>query len=50
LLDRAWDLRSRLTFYDGLYIALAELLDAELLTRDQRLARAPGLEARVKLF
>jgi predicted nucleic acid-binding protein len=40
LLDRAWQLRHNLSFYDGLYVALAELLDASLLTLDRRLARA----------
>src|SRR5262245_62372925 len=40
LLPRVWELRSNLTAYDALYVALAEALDAPLLTRDQRLARA----------
>lgn len=40
LLDRAWGLRHNLTFYDGVYVALAEQLDAPLLTLDRRLARA----------
>ena len=44
LLDRAWELRDNVTAYDASYIALAELLDAELLTADKRLARgAAGL-------
>ena len=42
LLDRAWGLRSTVRGYDGLYVALAEALDATLLTLDERLARAPG--------
>jgi predicted nucleic acid-binding protein len=45
LLDRAWSLRENVSFYDGLYIALAERLDLPLLTLDARLARAPGLRA-----
>jgi predicted nucleic acid-binding protein len=39
LLRRAWELRNMCTVYDGLYVALAEALDAGLLTRDGRLAR-----------
>lgn len=42
LLARAWELRNNLRAYDALYVALAEALDAPLLTRDQRLAGAPG--------
>ena len=42
LLDRAWQLRHNLTFYDGVYVALAEVLDAPLITLDRRLARAVG--------
>lgn len=40
LAERIWQLRSNLTPYDAAYVALAELLDAELLTSDARLARA----------
>jgi predicted nucleic acid-binding protein len=43
LLPRVWELRSNLTPYDAVYVALAEELDAPLLTTDLRLARAPGL-------
>jgi predicted nucleic acid-binding protein len=49
LVGRAWDLRRTLSAYDALYVALAELLDAPLLTRDVRLARAHGHRARVEL-
>jgi predicted nucleic acid-binding protein len=47
LLRRVWHLRSNLTAYDAVYVALAEVLDCELLTCDARLARAPGVAARV---
>jgi predicted nucleic acid-binding protein len=47
LLGRAWALRENLTFYDALYVALAERLRATLLTLDGRLAAAPGVKARV---
>jgi predicted nucleic acid-binding protein len=38
LLRRAWELRDVCTTYDALYVALAEALDAMLLTRDGPLA------------
>ncbi len=41
LLPRIWQLRANLTAYDAAYVALAETLDATLLTRDRRLAVAP---------
>lgn len=43
LLDGIWALRDNVTAYDAAYVALARLLDATLVTRDKRLARAPGL-------
>ncbi len=49
LLRRCWTLRDNLTVYDALYVALAERLGATLLTRDARLARAPGIEAAVEI-
>jgi predicted nucleic acid-binding protein len=49
LLPRVWELRNNLTAYDAVYVALAEALDAPLLTRDQRLAGAAGHRARIEL-
>jgi predicted nucleic acid-binding protein len=49
LLPRMWALRANLTAYDAAYVALAEALDAPLLTRDGRLAAAPGHRARIEL-
>jgi predicted nucleic acid-binding protein len=49
LLPRVWDLRNNLTAFDAVYVALAEALDAPLLTRDRRLAAAAGHHARVEL-
>lgn len=49
LLDRVWALRENFTAYDAVYLALAEALDAPLLTCDGRLARAPGAAGRVEL-
>ena len=37
---RAWQLRRNLGFYDALYIALAERLHCQLITADNRIARA----------
>jgi predicted nucleic acid-binding protein len=45
----AWLLRANVTFYDGLYVALAATLALPLLTADARLARAPGLPCVVEL-
>jgi len=42
LLQRCWELRDNLTIYDAAYVALAEHLDAVLVTADSRLARAAG--------
>jgi predicted nucleic acid-binding protein len=49
LLPRVWELRNNLTAYDAVYVALAEALDATLLTRDKRIAGAAGHHARVEL-
>ena len=49
LLPRVWALRNNLTAYDAAYVALAEALDAPLITRDQRLAAAPGHQARIEV-
>ena len=49
LWPRAWELRTNLSAYDALYVALAERLDAPLLTADARLARAPGLRCHVEV-
>lgn len=47
LIERIWQLRENLTAYDASYVALAELLNADLVTTDARLAHAPGNDARV---
>jgi predicted nucleic acid-binding protein len=49
LLDRIWQLRTNATAYDAAYLALAEALDAVLLTRDQALARIPGVKVVVEV-
>lgn len=50
LLPRIWDLRNNLTAYDATYVALAEVLDAPLVTRDRRLAAAAGHHAQIDLL
>ncbi len=49
LLARAWRLRNNVTAYDAVYVALAEALNAILLTCDERLSRAAGLQADIRL-
>lgn len=50
LLARALGLMDNLTFYDGLYVALAEALETDLVTKDGGIARAPGVGAPVVLL
>lgn len=47
LLSRAFDLRANASFYDALYLALAEALHAAFVTRDGSLRNVPGCRARV---
>jgi predicted nucleic acid-binding protein len=42
LLSRAWELRETIRAWDAMYVALAEALDAVLVTTDRRLAAAAG--------
>jgi predicted nucleic acid-binding protein len=49
LLPRVWELRATLTAYDAVYVALAEALDASLLTCDSRMATAPGHHAIIEI-
>ncbi len=49
-IERVWELKDNVTAYDASYIALAETLDAPLITTDGRLARSSGHRARVELF
>ncbi len=50
LLHRIWQLRQNLSAYDAAYVALAEELSASLITRDQKLAAAPGHTATIEVF
>ena len=49
LVRRMWELNENVTIQDSAYIALAEILDAPLVTMDGRLARAPGIRAAVEV-
>ena len=42
LLVRIWELHRNITPYDAAYVALAETIEATLVTADRRLAQAPG--------
>ncbi len=50
LMQRVWALRHNLSAYDAIYLALAESLDAALLTDDRRLATAARQHSSVKLL
>lgn len=45
----AWTLRDNCTFYDALYVALAEMMDEPLITFDARLARS-GARADIEVL
>ena len=47
LLPRIWQLRDNLTAYDAAYVALAEVMQAPLWTRDSKYLGASGHQAQV---
>jgi predicted nucleic acid-binding protein len=47
LAERAWQLRGNLTIYDASYVALAELVEAPLVTLDRRIRKVRGLRCAV---
>jgi predicted nucleic acid-binding protein len=49
LLGRAWELRHTVRGWDAMYVALAEMLDAVLVTLDTRLAAAAGPACRMEV-
>ena len=49
LLQRTWQLRANLTAYDATYVALAEILDATLVTCDGRLVGAAPFSIMVEV-
>lgn len=50
LAPRIWELRNTLTAYDGAYVALAEALEAPVVTRDRKLATSRGHHAIIELL
>jgi predicted nucleic acid-binding protein len=50
LLRRAWKLRDNLTAYDAMYVALAEAIDAPLVTCDRPLASTTGHRATIEVI
>ena len=49
LFRRVWGLRTSLSAYDAVYVALAEALAAPMLTCDEKLARAHGHKAKIEV-
>ncbi|MBN1094030.1 type II toxin-antitoxin system VapC family toxin [Blastococcus sp. TML/M2B] len=50
MMRRAFELRANVSAYDACYVALAELLDCELVTADGRLVGAPGPRCTIRLL
>jgi predicted nucleic acid-binding protein len=50
LLGRAWKLRDNITAYDAMYVALAEAIEARIVTCDNPLGRAVGHRARIEVI
>ena len=50
LLARAWELRATVRGGDAMYVALAEALDAVLVTTDARLAASPGPTCNIEVI
>ena len=48
LLVRTWELHPNITRYGAAYVALAEMIEATLVTADRRLAQAPGLRCQIE--
>lgn len=49
-MPRAYELRAGVTAYDATYVALAEALDCDLVTGDQRLAKATGPRCSIRVL
>ncbi len=50
LLPRAWQLRNTVRGWDAMYVALAEAMDAVLITTDRRLVAATGPTCRMEVI
>jgi predicted nucleic acid-binding protein len=49
-LERVWELSANVRGWDAMYVALAEALQATLITTDERLGRVPGLLCPVEVM
>ena len=49
LLERAWELHPQVRSWDAMYVTLAEVLNAVLLTTDRRLERVDGLQCPIEV-
>jgi len=49
LVGRAWRLRDNISAYDAMYVALAEAIEAPIVTCDGPLAKAPGHRVRIEV-
>lgn len=50
LLERVWQLRHSVRTWDAFYVALAEVMQATLITADSRLARATGPRCTIEIL
>lgn len=50
LLGRAWKLRENISAYDAMYVALAEAIEATMVTCDGPLGKVPGHRARIEVI
>lgn len=50
LSDRVWQLRNAVTAYDGMFVALSELLGCPLVTSDLKLAGSSGHSAVIEAY
>lgn len=50
LLGRAWRLRDNITAYDAMYVALAEAIQAPIVTCDRPLSKAPAHRVRIEVI
>ena len=50
LLGRAWKLRDNVSAYDAMYVALAEAIEATIVTCDRPLTKAPGRGSRIEVI
>lgn len=48
LLERIWQFRDNMCPYDAAYVALAESLDADLVTVDGKVGKVPGINCTVR--